>query len=349
MATTAESMLDEAPGGTSGPRLSVIIPTWNRSALTLRAVRSVLDQPNAKHLEVIVVIDGSTDDTETVLRAAHGADARVKIMVIPRSGVSAARNAGFAESRGELVCFLDSDDYWMPDAFATAESVFAGHPELVFVSLDGSTLPRPGAPALARVMRTNGPGWSHAAFERAPLVSESVRLGNTERATRVLRGDFFPAIVQGDLFQVDGLFMRREAVLRAGFFDERFDYLEDWEFFARLCLQGHGAYVDCAGFCRDVGRPDELCHGRPDLLVRMRHFQILRSLPRRFPEHTAVYAEHLRGVMVDACYQMGATLSRNRHRSWARRYLARCLRRRYKIGRSLIHLAASLFPRRSGR
>lgn len=349
MAATAGHMLDGVPDGTSEPRLSVIIPTWNRSALTLRAVRSVLDQPNAKHLEVIVVIDGSTDDTETVLRAAYGADARVKIMVIPHSGVSAARNAGFAKSCGELVCFLDSDDYWTPDAFATAENVFAKHPELVFVSLDGSTLPRPWVPALSRVMRTNGPGWSHVAFGKAPLVSENIRLGNAGRTTRVLHGDFFPAIVQGDLFQVDGLFMRREAVLRAGLFDERFDYLEDWEFFARLCLQGHGAYVDCVGFCRDVGRPDKLCHGRPDLLVRMRHFQILRTLPRRFPERAAMYVEHLRGVMVDACYQMGATLSRSRHRGWARRYLVRCLKQRYKIGRSLIHLAVSLLPRRTGR
>lgn len=349
MAATAGPLLDEVPGGTSRPRLSVVIPTWNRSALTLRSVRSVLDQPNAKHLEVIIVIDGSTDDTEAEVRAAHGTDARVKILVIPHSGVSAARNAGFAKSRGELICFLDSDDYWAPDAFATAESVFARHPELVFVGLDGSTLPMPGVPALSRVMRTNGPGWSHAAFGKAPLVSENTRLGIAERDTRVLHGDFFPAIVQGDLFQVDGFFMRRGAVLRAGLFDERFDYLEDWEFFARLCLQGHGAYVDCAGFCRDVGRPDELCHGRPDLLVRVRHFQILRSLPRRFPGRAAVYADHLRGAMVDACYQMGAALSRSRHRGWARRYLVRCLRQRYKIGRSLVYLAVSLLLRRAER
>lgn len=347
MAAAAGSQLDEARSGASGPRLSVIIPTWNRSALTLRSVRSVLAQPDAKHLEVIIVIDGSTDDTEAALRTAHGADARVKILVIRHSGVSAARNAGFVKSCGELVCFLDSDDYWMPDAFETAENVFARHPELVFVSLDGTTLSKPGLPALSRVMRANGAGWSHAAFGKAPLVLEDIRLGNTERTIQVLHGDFFPAIVLGDLFQVDGLFMRREAVLRAGPFDERFDYLEDWEFFARLCLQGHGAYVDCAGFCRDVGRPDELCHRRPDLLVRMRHFQILRSLPRRFPDRTAVYAGHLHAAMVDACYQMGTALSRSRHHDWARRYLVRCLRQRYKIGRSLVHLAASLFPRRA--
>jgi glycosyltransferase involved in cell wall biosynthesis len=326
-----------------GSRLSVIIPTWNRAVMTLRALRSVLQQ-QAEPLEVIVVIDGSTDDTEAMLRTYHGNDPRVRILVIPHGGVSAARNAGFAKSRGERVCFLDSDDYWLPDTVTIAESVFAKHPELVFVSLDGGTLPAPQAPALTRVMRTNGPGWSHAAFAKAPLRSERLRLGADDHDTRVLHGDFFPAIVHGDMFQVDGLFMRREAVLGAGPFDERFDYLEDWEFFARLCLQGDGAYVDHPGFCRDVGRVDELTHGRADTLVPLRHLFILRSLPRRFPRRTAGYAGCLRGAITDACYQMGAALSRSTHRRWARRYLCRCLAERYKIGRSMVHLARSLVP-----
>lgn len=324
-------------------RLSVIIPTWNRAAMTLRALRSVLEQPRADDLEVIVVVDGSTDDTEAVVRADYGEDPRVEILVIPHGGVSAARNAGFARSRGELACFLDSDDYWVPGAITIVEAVFARHPELAFVSLDGSTLPTPEAPALARVMRTNGPGWSHAAFAQAPLRSETI--GFDDRDIGVLHGDFFPAIVHGDMFQVDGLFMRREAVLRAGPFDERFDYLEDWEFFARLCLQGPGAYIDHAGFCRDVGRADELTDGRADTVVPLRHLFILRSLQRRHPERTSAYSECLRDAMTDACYQMGAALSRSVHRRWARRYLRRCLQRRYKTGRSMVHLARSLLPR----
>ena len=323
----------------------MIIPTWNRAEMTLRALRSVLEQPQADRFEVVVVIDGSTDDTEARLRESHGEDPRVEILVIPHRGVSAARNAGFARSRGELVCFLDSDDYWLPGAFAIVEAVFARYSELAFVSLDGSTLPTPEAPALTRVMRTNGPGWSHAAFAQAPLRSETIGIGPGDGGIRVLHGDFFPAIVHGDMFQVDGLFMRRAAVRGAGPFDTRFDYLEDWEFFARLCLQGHGAYVDHAGFCRDVGRADELTHGRPDTLVPLRHLQILHSLPRRFPERAAAHAECLRGAMTDAYYQMGAALSRSPHRRWARRYLRRCLEQRYKIGRSLVHLACSLLPR----
>ncbi|MGH8212142.1 MAG: glycosyltransferase family 2 protein [Rhodanobacteraceae bacterium] len=343
------ALIEQTPRGMTDPRLSVIIPTWNRAVMTLRALRSVLEQPEAGRLEVIVVIDGSTDDTETLLRAHHGRDSRVEILVIPHGGVSAARNAGFAESRGELVCFLDSDDYWLPGVVAIVEAVFVRHPELVFISLDGSTLPTPEAPALPRVMQTNGPGWSHAAFAKAPIFSEKLELGPDGCDGRVLHGDFFPAIIHGDMFQVDGLFMSRGAVLGAGPFNSRFDYLEDWEFFARLCLQGPGAYVDHAGFCRDVGRTDELTHGRADTLVPLRHLFILRSLPRRFPRCTAGYAECLRGAMTDAYYQMGAALSRSGHRRWSRRYLRRCLKRRYKIGRSMVRLAMSLLPRRSGR
>ena len=74
--------------------------------MTLRALRSVLEQPQAEHLEVIVVIDGSTDETEAVLRASHGGDPRVTVMAIPHCGVSAARNAGFAKSRGKRLIVL---------------------------------------------------------------------------------------------------------------------------------------------------------------------------------------------------------------------------------------------------
>jgi hypothetical protein len=120
-------------------------------------------------------------------------------------------------------------------------------------------------------------------------------------------GDFFPAIVFGDLFYLSGLVARREAVLGAGPFNERFRFFNDWEFFARLCLQGDGAHIDCTGFRRDTGRTDQISRGRPmSAMARRRRF-ILRSLPRRFPQRMGVYADRLARANGAAC---GAATSR---------------------------------------
>lgn len=91
--------------------VSVIIPTFNRARFLKRAVDSVLAQ-TYKDLELIVVNDGSCDDTFEML--AHIADSRLKIIHLESNvGVSKARNIGFSHSKGEWIALLDSDDEWL--------------------------------------------------------------------------------------------------------------------------------------------------------------------------------------------------------------------------------------------
>jgi glycosyltransferase involved in cell wall biosynthesis len=98
------------------PEVSVIIPTHNRSQLVALCLRSVLWQRQVD-FEVIVVDDGSADDTQPML-ASFG-DPRVRVLRHERAqGVSAARNHGIAEAHGEWVAFLDDDDLWAPDKLA---------------------------------------------------------------------------------------------------------------------------------------------------------------------------------------------------------------------------------------
>ncbi|AWD23185.1 glycosyltransferase family 2 protein [Fuscovulum blasticum] len=90
--------------------VAVIVPTFNRAGLLVQALRSVLSQPVPGGVVVIVVDDGSTDETAAVLAA--GADPRVRVIFQRNSGVSAARNTGLAALPEEVgfVTFLDSDD-----------------------------------------------------------------------------------------------------------------------------------------------------------------------------------------------------------------------------------------------
>src|SRR5208337_529053 len=94
------------------PKVSVVIPTYNRAAKVRSAIESVLDQ-TFSDLEVIVVDDGSSDDTGKILGAAFGD--RIRYFVQANQGASVARNKGIAEAQGEWIAFLDSDDEWERD------------------------------------------------------------------------------------------------------------------------------------------------------------------------------------------------------------------------------------------
>ncbi|MGD9814818.1 MAG: glycosyltransferase family 2 protein [Hyphomonadaceae bacterium] len=100
----------------SAPRVSAVIPSYNRAASIRAAVESALAQ-SFTDLEVIVVDDGSDDDTASAL--AGLADPRLIVLRHERNaGAAAARNTGIRAARGDLIAFLDSDDAWMPEKLA---------------------------------------------------------------------------------------------------------------------------------------------------------------------------------------------------------------------------------------
>lgn len=107
------------------PRVSVIIPTFNRGWILREAINSVLKQ-DYQHVELIVVDDGSTDNTSDILNDYKG-----EIVVIRQknSGVSAARNRGIRTATGSYVAFLDSDDCWLPGKLMSQMAFFNSHPD----------------------------------------------------------------------------------------------------------------------------------------------------------------------------------------------------------------------------
>jgi glycosyltransferase involved in cell wall biosynthesis len=107
------------------PKVSVIIPTYNRSELVERAVKSVLCQTYTDY-EIIVVDDGSTDDTRFNLQSYP-----VRYIRQNNSGSASARNRGIRESKGKYIAFLDSDDWFLPDKLARQVEVMEGNPDCV--------------------------------------------------------------------------------------------------------------------------------------------------------------------------------------------------------------------------
>jgi glycosyltransferase involved in cell wall biosynthesis len=124
----------------SSPLVSVIIPCYKQAQYLPEAIDSVLAQ-TYPHVEVIVVNDGSPDDTEAV---AQGYGERIRYVARPNGGISAARNSGIAVARGAYLKFLDSDDYLHPEQIARQMEALAGRDDAV--SFTACRLFRDGQP-----------------------------------------------------------------------------------------------------------------------------------------------------------------------------------------------------------
>ena len=107
------------------PLVTVLIPTYNRGWVLKEAIDSVLSQ-DFEDFELIVVDDGSTDNTQDIL---DGYDRDIMVLRQDNRGVSAARNAGIASASGRFIAFLDSDDLWLPGKLASQVDFFNSNPE----------------------------------------------------------------------------------------------------------------------------------------------------------------------------------------------------------------------------
>jgi glycosyltransferase involved in cell wall biosynthesis len=117
--------------------VSVVIPCYDAAEDIGDAIESVLRQTGNEHVrEVVVVDDGSTDQTETVVRRWKAEDERVRYMYQANQGPSVARNRGVSESTGSLVAFLDADDVWRPGKLETQVPFLQQHPEVALVCSD---------------------------------------------------------------------------------------------------------------------------------------------------------------------------------------------------------------------
>lgn len=154
------------------PRISVVIPLYNKAAYVRRAIESVLAQGEAV-TEVIVVDDGSTDDSAA--RVAAMASPKLRLVKQENGGVSVARNRGIEEASGEFICFLDADDVYLPGFVDEISRLIADFPgATVFATRymrrwpDGreapNYLPRMIDPNSVQMVGNVFKAWSRASF-----------------------------------------------------------------------------------------------------------------------------------------------------------------------------------------
>jgi glycosyltransferase involved in cell wall biosynthesis len=196
------------------PEVSVIIPTYNRARDVCSAVDSVLAQ-RFDDLEVIVVDDGSTDETQELLERRYGD--RIVYVYQENQERCVARNTGIHHSSGTYVAFLDSDDVWLPDKLAAQMDMAGRYPEAGLL--------------YGRVFPIDSDGRWHL------REAEMVGWGEPE-ASRI-----FDRLVMVNVIPTPTVVVKRESLDRVGLFDKAFSYCEDWDLWLRIAFHYDVVFV----------------------------------------------------------------------------------------------------------
>ncbi|OQX24791.1 MAG: glycosyl transferase [Desulfobacteraceae bacterium IS3] len=205
------------------PRVSVIIPAFNRSRMLKEAVDSVLAQ-DFTDFELIVTDDGSTDDTPEILQSYQE-----NIIVIRQEnkGVSAARNAGIAAASGEYLAFLDSDDLWLPGKLSEQIAFFNSHPDALICQTE-------------EIWIRNG-----------------IRV-NPKLKHRKLSGMIFEPSLHLCLVSPSAVMIKRRLFETVGLFDESLPACEDYDLWLRISCKYPIFLTEKAMIIKRGGHEDQL-------------------------------------------------------------------------------------------
>lgn len=190
------------------PKVSVVIPSYNRAAYLRSAIASVLNQ-SFQDFEIIVVDDASKDDTNEVIRSFN--DLRINYVRHElNKGVSAARNTGIKNSSSDYIAFLDDDDEWLPEKLWKQ------------INLLENSSPKIGGVYTGYVVIDRSSG---------EILDQRVH---------TKKGNIFDELIEANLIgATPSLLFRKECFNRVGLFDENMSFSEDWDMWIRISKEFH--------------------------------------------------------------------------------------------------------------
>ena len=266
----------DSPLNANSPLVSVIIPFYNADDHIGTALRSVFAQ-EFKNFEVIVVNDGSPNN-EQLECALRPYMSRITYLSQENRGPSAARNLAIGRAQGELLAFLDSDDTWLPEYLAEQTKLLQAPPWPDLIYCDAFLV---GDPAWA------GKTFMQVCPSNGPVTFESLLVEESQIVT-------------------SGTVARRQCVIAAGLFDERFRCAEDHDLWLRIAYHGGKIAYHRKVLVRRLVRPDSL--GSPPGNLLAGEIGVLKKLDRELalsPEASALLAGKVRQVEALLCYIRG--------------------------------------------
>ena len=206
------------------PLVSVVIPAYNCAPFISETLESVYRQTYT-NLEIVLVDDGSTDDTPSAL-APHMD--RIRYLYQENKGTAAARNAGIQMAKGDLIAFLDNDDLWFPEKIDLQVRVLQEHPECGLVFTDGKEIDG------SRVLRD-----SLMANHLQSWIDQ-----RDDQDSRVMHGWLFNELITLNFIcSASGVMVRKQSVKRIGGFDERIAIADDYDLYLRMARLYPMAYL----------------------------------------------------------------------------------------------------------
>jgi glycosyltransferase involved in cell wall biosynthesis len=270
----------------SNDLVSVIVPTYNRAYCLPLALDSALRQTHS-NLEVIVIDDGSSDDTRDLIERRYSRDPRVRYVYQENAGVTKARNHGLSLAQGDYVALLDSDDYWQPWKIELQVACLEAHPELGMVWTEMEAIDPDGAVISPAYLRTMYSAYDWFAeddlFTQEQPLREVVAGSESQAGKELLEavapalsalpgegklyaGDIYSQMIMGNLVHTSTVLIRRDRFDLVRRFNEEFRYAgEDYDFHLRTCKAGPVGFINLPAIRYQVGRADQLTRkGRLD-------------------------------------------------------------------------------------
>ncbi|HMP90678.1 MAG TPA: glycosyltransferase family 2 protein [Kiritimatiellia bacterium] len=274
------------------PPVSVVIPTHNRGPYIEAALASVLNQTFAD-FEVVVVDDGSTDNTAQALKKLQGYDPRVRVVDnTGRHGAAAARNTGIHAARGEWIAFLDSDDAWAPGKLEKFMAATGGDALLIgsdYRMIDKDTGQH--QTMLEFVREVMLPWWQNDQYARRiidcdTLLKDGFLLEDKQTIIGMTIGGYLWP-------HTSSVVVRKAAVDAAGGFNEKLPRTEDMDLWLKILQRGSYVFInevlgdyDITGRTAVSGdryRTTDSKRRFDAYIEAYLHLKFARGMPRRFP------------------------------------------------------------------
>lgn len=323
----------DRPQNGDSPLVSVVIPTYNRAYCISRAIDSALAQTH-HNLEIVIVDDGSRDNTQEVIQQQYGHEPRVKYFYQDNTGVSGARNHGMTLAQGNFVALLDSDDIWFPWKIEAQLAVFRAFPEVGMVWTDMEAIDPDNQVVNPRYLRTMYSAYRW--FSSADLFPQSVRLSdhaaNLPEAisdVSAYRGDIYSQMIMGNLVHTSTVLMRRERMQRVGDFNSKYTHGgEDYHFHLRTCREGSVAFLDASSIQYQLGFADQITRPESQINFATSFLETVQTELASHRDRIHLPTPMIRSVLAEAHCWLGEVLLKRGDRAAARQHFRMSLSQR---------------------
>lgn len=300
------------------PTVSVVIPTYNRARFLPAAVASVRAQTYPCD-EILIVDDGSVDDTPEVVNALG---AGVRLIRQANAGPAAARNRGIQEARGTLVAFLDTDDRWLPGKIEAQVDLFLRMPDLGLACADMSVENGEGVCLVESNFRLRG------------LYEEFAALGGTPIPNAPRR------LLELNFVNTSTVLARRDLLQGLGGFDKRLRYGEDLELWLRIAAQRP---VACVPSVQEIRVEHDSNVTRSVEPMLRGYVQMARAIREGFNSQMHQWGVDPDRYVANCLADLGYWYFSNNQMAQAREAMSASFRESANL-RSVVYLVGSLLP-----